>query len=541
MDKLEQSHAVLKHLDHIKPMLQLDFNYVKLVYEKLTKFRPDHISLNYYDVLSSDVLKIFPNQKSILAKLVEKFQFHKPYVGMSVMVLDILTTLCVFTTGSVTEKSKLLFDCYNLNRTGLMEEFEHVNFILRIVECMKKMKLLGLIDITADDAKYIALEARVKNVDNAITFIPGLHVADFTRWIQTSNECQILFRFTKVLNRLVDSLHALSERTNAVLNIMDSKMQYKMNARHVPSPDMLLREGGCLHTNAPVVVVFRSQSVISLAVRLMDSDWEVSEVFIKYDKVVSCPHMLYDIPRAILKRNVAQYRANAVEQLHCCAKSYVLTSYMRVEIATTPLQRCREGVLFVRIDLPNLDSGSNYFVSLYTPSTRYRTVQVQTLRAPATITASAVTPAAKAKERRVGGGSPSHRRADHAGGDDEGSLNEGEGEESSFGSDDSGGHQRKRKRKKRVDDVLKDQHDVACGGLCVLPATLTASNAEKYVKHIIPRTAEGDFPELINPSLVVFTGSVVPIEEVRFNLTLFVCFMFAVYLIYLFGFCINRC
>jgi hypothetical protein len=203
-----------------------------------------------------------------------------------------------------------------------------------------------------------------------------------------------------------------------------------------------------------------------------------------------------------------------VEQLHCCAKSYVLTSYMRVEIATTPLQRCREGVLFVRIDLPNLDSGSNYFVSLYTPSTRYRTVQVQTLRAPATITASAVTPAAKAKERRVGGGSPSHRRADHAGGDDEGSLNEGEGEESSFGSDDSGGHQRKRKRKKRVDDVLKDQHDVACGGLCVLPATLTASNAEKYVKHIIPRTVEGDFPELINPSLVVFTGSVVPIEEV---------------------------
>ena len=154
-----------------------------------------------YDVLVADVLKIFPNQATIMKNLILIYQFHKPHAGMSIMVLDVLTILCVLTTGSVTEKSKLLFAMYNINQTGLMDEMEHVNFILRITECMKKLKLMGVLDITAPDAKFIALEARVKHENNQITFVPGLYVADFTRWVQTSKECQTLFKFTKVLIR----------------------------------------------------------------------------------------------------------------------------------------------------------------------------------------------------------------------------------------------------------------------------------------------------------------------------------------------------
>ena len=83
-----RAHDVLKHLDALKPVLQLDFNYVKLVYERLTKSKPAHILLNYYDVLVADVLKIFPNQATIMKNLIQIYQFHKPHAGLSIMVLD---------------------------------------------------------------------------------------------------------------------------------------------------------------------------------------------------------------------------------------------------------------------------------------------------------------------------------------------------------------------------------------------------------------------------------------------------------------------
>jgi hypothetical protein len=292
-----RAHNLLKHLDWIKPILQLDFNYVKLVYERLTKSKPDHILLNYYDVPAADVAKIFPNQPSIVSWLVGVFQFNKPNCGKCVMVLDLLTTLSILTTGSITDKCKLLFTMYNINQTGLMDEGEHYNFIMRSSDCMKKLKFMGTLDMTSAEAKYVALEARVKHENNQITFIPGLYLPDFTRWVQTSKECQTLFRFVKVLNRLVDSMLALESRTNAVLHIMEAKHNYKLHAPNVPP---LAAFPQCKASSVDVWLVFTNHACASVIIPLHRMG--TTEVFVKCEKVVPLDSALYEVPRAILKR-----------------------------------------------------------------------------------------------------------------------------------------------------------------------------------------------------------------------------------------------
>jgi len=477
-----RAHDVLKHLDALKPVLQLDFNYVKLVYERLTKSKPAHILLNYYDVLVADVLKIFPNQTTIMQNLVVIFQLHKPHVGMSIMVLDVLTILCVLTTGSVTEKSKLLFAMYNINQTGLMDEMEHVNFILRITDCMRKLKLMSLLDITAQDAKFIALEARVKHENNQMTFVPGLYVADFTRWVQTSKECQTLFKFTKVLSRLVDSLHALENRSNALLGIMESKNEYEPNARFVPPLDMFKE---CQPTRASVYVVFRSQTQVSLSLPLLNL--LESEIFIKLDKIIPCVHTRYEIPRSILKRNVAVWKANKVPDLECCRKGVLLTSY-RSQYVNSSLRQ-RDHIPFERVDIFDLDAGSVYYITIYTSTVQFRTIKVHTQRAP---TAAITT----AKHREINNTAPDDASAENKA--EESEKYEEEDAESEENSHASNSVMSKKASSPPGKSNLRPH------SLTVLPACLSAQEAEAACKH----------QSLPDASTVVFTGTVCSILQV---------------------------
>ena len=50
---------------------------------------------------------------------------------------------------------------YNVSKTGIMTEVEHTNLILRVARCLHKMNIIGVLDITEDDAKHIALTSRV--------------------------------------------------------------------------------------------------------------------------------------------------------------------------------------------------------------------------------------------------------------------------------------------------------------------------------------------------------------------------------------------
>jgi hypothetical protein len=488
-----RAHSLLRHLDSLKPLLQLDFNYVKLVYERLTKTKPDHILLTYYDVEVAHVAKIFPNQSTILTPLVELFQFHKPNVGKSVIVLDLLTTMSILTTGSVTEKCKLLFTMYNINETGMMDETEHINFILRCSDCMKKLKLMGTLDMTAPEARYVALEARVKYESNRMTFLPVLYVADFTRWVQTSKECQTLFKFVKVLNRLVDSMVALEARSSAVLQIMREKESYKESSCPVPALDVFT---SCVLSPAPTWLVYRSHDTVSLTLPL--HDMEITEVYVKFDKIVPLASELYEIPRAILKRNAEVYRANHRNPLlHCCGKSYLLTSYTRVPV--DPTRRRRHQIPYQRVDLTGLDPSSSYYITVYTSDVKFRTVQATTLDTPGTRAATEASSTLLGEEQlessaEAKGDVENESQEDEEGGDSEdGSLGAGRAKSSSQKHKHADGHY-----------PLEEKTSV----LTILPACLSVKEAEAVcVFHCAAASVERNS--------VVFTGTVCEADQVH--------------------------
>lgn len=104
-----------------------------------------------------------------------------------------------------------------------MTELEHSVFIQRAAKCLHNIKLFGLIEITRDDARYSATLARVKTDGMKIKFIPGLNFEEFCIWIRSSKESELIFRFFKVFERLIDTLGALRNRTNSIYNIMKEK------------------------------------------------------------------------------------------------------------------------------------------------------------------------------------------------------------------------------------------------------------------------------------------------------------------------------
>lgn len=501
----DRAHKLLKHLDWIKPILQLDFNYVKLAYERLTKTKPDHVLLNYYDIHFNEVAKQLPNQPSIVSWLVGVFQFEKPNVGKSVMVLDLLTTLTILSTGSITDKCKLLFVMYNINQTGLMEEGEHFNFIMRSSACMRKLKFIGTLDMTAEDAKYVALEARVKHENNQITFIPGLQLVDFTRWVQTNKECQTLFRFVKVLNRLVENMLTLADRTDSVLRIMEAKQKYLVNAPAVPPLDALPR---CQPTSADLWLVFRSHTTASFVVPLYNL--ETTEVFVKCEKIVPMESALFEIPRSILRRNAELHRAKINPQLQCCGKYYTLTSHVRVPVDAT--QRLRHHVPFQRIDIPGLDPKSTYLITIYSETAQYRTVQVTTLEDPAVRRLQLQAEAVGRPDARLSASVEAMGVEGSVGSDAENpSLERDQGWDrpSANSGDSMGGSEAGH------GEGPSEQRGHRSGNtVTILPATLSPQEAEAHCSARADRTAQA------SSRAIIFTGTVCPIDQVPVPFTL---------------------
>ena len=108
-----------------------------------------------------------------------------------------------------------------------MDEVEHRTLIYRVMECMKKIRLAQLLDITMDDAKYLALVARAKyRHNNEISFIPGLNYQDFIEWVKNTPECNTFFTLIIVWNRLVSAVTMLDNRSTAAFDIMEEKLVY---------------------------------------------------------------------------------------------------------------------------------------------------------------------------------------------------------------------------------------------------------------------------------------------------------------------------
>lgn len=446
MTTAELAHNVLKHIDSLKPLLLMTLDYVEYLYEIINQQKPPHITLNYYDILVNDLLqKVGSIDKSkAFDGIINKLQFMKPLIGQSIMFLDFITIICILSRGSIDQKARFLFKCYNFNETGLMEEVEHYNFIMRTCSCLKKIHILGSIDITSDIARYIAMEARTTYDNNEIKFMHGLRVENFMEWVYNNKECNVLFRMQEILHRLIDNLIVLESRVNGLVDIMEIKKAYKYDCIPVPNPEAITNL--VVRSDIPIFITHRNRNIVSLCIPWRYIDHDIQEVYIKYDKILPYRQKHYSIVDYIIDRNRSQYEYNNNPLLSCCEKQIILTSYQRLMLHLSK-RHTKYNIPLQRIDIRHLDESSIYNITVYTDYTQYRTVQVRTLM----------------------GINDNHRTDNY-----------------------------------KEEQILLDRDIIS---VSILPACMSTIDADMFVKATT---------DIASSDMIVFTGSVVPIQQVLY-------------------------
>ena len=133
-------------------------------------------------------------------------------VGVQVPLLDILTILSLLSRGKMEEKAEVLFKLYNFTENGRMSELELIRFILKVSELFVKLKLVGSLEISLDDARYFVHLARLKGhekcfnkevevTDGPEGMIPYFQLQDFQHFLQTNQVTLVIFKTIDTLTR----------------------------------------------------------------------------------------------------------------------------------------------------------------------------------------------------------------------------------------------------------------------------------------------------------------------------------------------------
>jgi hypothetical protein len=336
-----------------------------------------HLFLEFgsYEVSINDILAFFPIEQRIKLKpLVIMLSFNVPVLGIHVFLLDILSVLVLILQGPLLEKVRYLFTWYNLTGTGLLTEQEHSMLIQRLAKCLNKMKVIGSIDMTIEDANHIALLARTKYDGNKINFIPGLLFEDFYQW--SIKESNIFFTFFRLLDRLVDVMKLLDNRTNAMSQMVLAREKYKQFQISVPKMDMFTLKD---HTSK-IYIIYRAQTKVSLC--LSSKNCKSNEIFILCKKIIPVKQPLYDVPLSIKNRkgqkiNEIKENSSFHDLDKCCEKVTTFEFYHRCYLNRSLIIN---GSPIIKVDICNLDPNSRYVFNLYSNEWKYKEIEVQTLK-----------------------------------------------------------------------------------------------------------------------------------------------------------------
>ena len=131
---------VMKYLDFLRPLLLRDNSLVTVAlarFEFLQSkviFPNPPLDLQTHELSSEEeVYDFFPTARmQSFDTLITYLSFDNTILGKRVCLLDILTALVIILRGSLESKTELLFKWYNINKTGVMTEVEHIAFILRL-------------------------------------------------------------------------------------------------------------------------------------------------------------------------------------------------------------------------------------------------------------------------------------------------------------------------------------------------------------------------------------------------------------------------
>jgi hypothetical protein len=363
----KNAHAVLGHLDLLKPVMTLDLSILETHIETILSYLPSNVTLEFWTVSPPTLVHYFPFYSEVFDPIVELLAFKRVDNLKLISVLDLITTLTIFMFGEWNRKSKILFQLYNLNKTGLMEEEELYILIKHVSNCFKKLKLVGILDIEDHDAKFFALNARIRQDGSGRSyFIPGLYYDDFHVWTTTAEECKSLFAFFRVLNRLCEMLITLTNRSKRMLDIVSDMYE----GRYDPVPEVV--ENANLLVSDEVALSYRTKSSIFLLIN--SKSIKGQRICISIAKEVYLD-TLYDIDSSIIDRNRSAYDETQAPGIKCCDKYYKKTKVVVFPVARKEVT----GQLFTLMEVTGLDPSSMYELSVYSDDCSFHKCRVQTI------------------------------------------------------------------------------------------------------------------------------------------------------------------
>ena len=358
----KRAGEVLKLLDFLLPLLRLELSVVKFAVEKYeSEYLEGGQSLESYTLSASEALSFFPSCQVAVEPLVVALADDVPYVGLNVRLLDVLTILTMIARGAMKEKAKLIFDWFNSSHSGIMSEVELNLFLLRIGNCFLKMKLIGRIEFSKEDARHMAFVARVS--DGYKFLLPGLTFNDFYRWLSENRLAEAIFTFVRVLCRLIDTVYSLENKANALHSILQQMEDYKKSSPPIPHYNWF--GNTCQESKYSINIIYRSQHEVSVCIHYPNNT--AKEVYIECKKTCSVPHPLYR-----LSKRFATLKPSDI----CCSKNYYLTSYQKSILKKMSYSH---GATSFRVDIKNLDADSDYLFTLYTEVLKYPPVKVHTI------------------------------------------------------------------------------------------------------------------------------------------------------------------
>ena len=196
-----------------------------------------------------------------------------------------------------------------------------------------------------------------------IGFYPGLTIVEFNRWARYSREGRAISDFVVCLDRLADTLRVLDARTDAMVDIVLEKEEFRKQGPSVPRPDILT-----LHKvyDSPVHVISRAQnSITAIVVAQHLVEDPNTEVFIKIEKLQMVSNPLYPIPPMTVKRiqDSGAQQGHDAEPL-CCDRVYTLVTYVQ-NTSVAHSRAVSKGDL-MQVHVEGLDPNANYQLTIYT-------------------------------------------------------------------------------------------------------------------------------------------------------------------------------
>jgi hypothetical protein len=354
---------LIEYFDVLRPVLLLDLAVCRVAYDKFLGLT-GVVDLDEFDGTIEEILDYFPEYGQQVTPLIRILSQEKIMLGTRVFLLDVLTSLAILVRGDVKEKAQLLFKWYNFSRTNMLSELEHTLLIVRGASCLHRLKLIGLIEITKEDAKHIALSARtvVPKDGSRITFIPGLHLSEFTTWLESGKIGTSIMTAFRILERLSDTLVTLQRKATALYNIVQEKVDHASKQIHIPSAELLRT----VENKSPILVLGRCGDELSVCISPSFKLERSPLAYLTIDKLVPMESPLFAIPSGAFER---MYSKKSLPHA-CCHKNYTLTTRAIIPL----LVHGSSGL--ARIDISGLDRRYRYVVSPYTKHEHFRSIQI---------------------------------------------------------------------------------------------------------------------------------------------------------------------